>query len=107
MRIGNYEMSSCNECPAFSWKGENITKGDLGWYCIFGAFDNFYDIETPKEIPLNCPIKSSSLSDPKSPSYICPHCDNIFNLKEEPKSMDYMACPGCGYGINWIDDKWY
>ena len=55
MKFGSLNMKSCNDCPAYTWRGESISLADWGCRCAFGAFNVTH--EEVKQIPPSCPIR--------------------------------------------------
>jgi len=107
MLIGNCEINTCNECPAFDWAGENITQGDRGWMCSFGAFKGLYNYSNVK-IHENCPIKSASkVNKDNTQDFTCVYCGDKFNVKMPIKMYDETECPHCNHFLQWLGDEWY
>ena len=98
MRIGTKIIRCCNNCPAYDWAGESVSKGDHGMRCNFGAFHSFYDDEHP--IPENCPIKSSDLG--SYPTFMCDICGwkgTVSKMEEAGFTIgnkEVYTCPECG-----------
>lgn len=104
MRIGNWSFDSCNECPAFEWAGESISKGDHGMRCAFGAFHSEYpDYGEKYPIPENCPIKSSDTTEQyENQNRECKICDWKGIRKDLIIKNDIKYCPDCG--LDFLED---
>ena len=107
MLIGNCEIKTCNDCPAFGWAGENTTKGDMGWRCELGAFEGLYDYKNV-QIHENCPIKGVSKVDNKNQQgFDCVYCGDRFKVKIPVKMYQETECPHCKRILQWLGDEWY
>jgi hypothetical protein len=57
MKFGDVDLKNCNQCPAYEWAGESISRGDCGYNCGFGAFRGSH--AEKKQIPRSCPIRQT------------------------------------------------
>ena len=59
MRIGQVDITSCSECPALRWRGENSSRASSwDFYCGFSLCTLAFDHRSG--IAENCPIEGMS-----------------------------------------------
>jgi hypothetical protein len=56
LAVGQLTIETCNDCPAYAWRGETLTAGDLGFYCKFGSEINS-EYSEAVVVPDTCELK--------------------------------------------------